>query len=590
VPAGGGAGCRAAPTDFKESIAMIDAEWSHNSHVDPEISSRLAEAVRVPEAFARLLLARGMDSADQIRGFLFPSLDDLVDPMRMTGLGAAISRVEKAIDAGEGIMIFGDYDVDGITASYLLQQWLTRLGGKVSYFIPDRVRDGYGLSTRGIEEAVSRGCSLVVTVDCGITATEEVEYARSRGVDVIVTDHHEPLNDVPSAAAVVNPKQSGCTYPFKHLAGVGIAFKFVQSLLRDRCPELEGRLVDEDLDVVALGTIADVVPLIGENRVLATYGIKAITRSEKLGLKALRKVAGLGRKEIASYHVAFILAPRINAAGRLGDAACGVRLLLSTDKGEAEAIAESLEEDNASRRELDQQILKEAEAEVERGNMTSQGALVLWSHKWHPGVLGIVASRLVEKFHRPVILISVEEGKGKGSARSVPGFDLWRALSRCQELLIGFGGHSYAAGLAIEEGSLPAFREKIVELADRELTSEMMRPRLGIDVEVGLEECTTELARCVSLLSPFGYGNSEPVFASYRTEVLDAWYVGRNNIRLRVRQNGKLIECIGFGLGGEVSASSLAGSRVDLAYVPIISTWREQEKTELKLKALRFSA
>jgi single-stranded-DNA-specific exonuclease len=568
---------------------MLEAEWALKTAAAPELAAGLAEAVKIPELFAQLLISKGLTTPEQARSFLFPSLDDLVDPLLMSGLPKAVDRLEQAIDGGEGIMIFGDYDVDGITASYLLQRWLSRLGARVSYFIPDRVKDGYGLSIRGIDEAASRDCSLVITVDCGISAYEEIDYARTRGIDVLVTDHHEPLEKLPDALAIVNPKQQGCPYPFKHLAGVGISFKLIQALLTKRSPTLAGALVEEDLDVVALGTIADVVPLIGENRVLATYGIKSVEHSHKLGLNALKEAAGLGQKAIASYHVAFILAPRINAAGRLGDAGCGVRLFLSSDRGEAEAIAESLEEDNARRRQLDQQILKEAEAEVEQQGLSGTGAIVLWSDTWHPGVLGIVASRLVERLHRPVILVSVEGGKGKGSARSVPGFDLWRALSQCQEYLTGFGGHSYAAGLAIDEERLPQFRDRMVELAERELTKEMLLPKLQVDVETGLDECTREVAQCVSLLSPFGYGNTEPVFATYGAQVMEAWYVGRNNIRCRVQQNGRVLECIGFGFGEHVKASVLAGSLVDLAFVPVISTWRREEKLELKLKSLRFS-
>jgi single-stranded-DNA-specific exonuclease len=565
---------------------LVTPQWTLNTRRDPARSVELARALGAPLAVGEALVNRGVEAIDDARRFLEPRIEDLHDPFQLLGLDRAVARLERAIGSGERILVHGDYDVDGITSTFLLYSVLTELGGRVEYRIPHRTRDGYGLSLDAIEEARRRSCTLVVTVDCGVTAVEPVARARELGIDTVITDHHEPPARLPDAVALVNPHRAGCAYPFKPLAGVGVTFKLVQALLRERGGLERAR---HYLDVVALGTIADVVPLVGENRVLARLGLERLNRAERLGLRALVEAAGLSGKRISSGQVAFVLAPRINAAGRMGNPEQGVRLLLSRDRGEAADIAASLEDDNERRRRFDEDALLEASQRVERElDWPRCASILLWSDSWHPGVIGIVASRLVDRFHRPTLLVSLEGDRGRGSGRSLPGLDLNRLLHSCDDLLEAHGGHAFAAGLTVRRDRLPELRARFESLVRERLTLEACVPRLVLDGDLDLSDCTLELVEWLERMSPHGLENPEPVFRARELKVEGATAVGGGkHLRLTVRDGTGDAQAIGFGLGEQAVAVARAG-RCDVAFVPTRNEWMGETRLQLKVKGVRL--
>lgn len=554
----------------------------------PELATRLALDLGVSETFARLLTNRGFTTLEQVHDFLEPSMDRLLDAFTMRDMDLAVTRVLRAVDDREQILVYGDYDVDGITSTSLLTATLTALGAKVSYFIPDRIRDGYGLSERGVDVARKRRVKLIITADCGITATNEVKLAKAAGIEVLVTDHHEPLGELPEAVAVLNPKRRDCPYPFKDLAGVGVVFKLVQGLAARRPDLLPRSFVLGHLDLVALGTIADVVPLLGENRIFAKIGLEQLCTSEKPGIVALKEVAGLKTRRVESGHVAYILAPRINAAGRLGNAESGVRLLLSTEPGEAAIIAESLEEDNTNRKKIDESTLEDALVQLRRYGAELPPAIVLWSDRWHPGVLGIVASRLIERFHRPTILVACDGEEGKGSGRSVPGFDVHQALQECSDYLIGFGGHSYAAGLTIQAENLEAFRDRLCAVVTARIRPDDYIPKLAIDGPILLDDLNEDLVQFLDRLSPFGIGNAEPLFIADDVRLASPpMVVSRNHLKMSIRQNGREMDCIGFGMGHMAGPLATEAGRISVAFVPTINVWQNRARLQLKLRDIQ---
>jgi single-stranded-DNA-specific exonuclease len=417
-------------------------QWVLSPEPDHELVTRLTAESQLPPNIIKILVSRHLDTPALIESFLNPKMDDLKDPFTMQGMSAGIERVMTALLENEKIMIYGDYDVDGITSTALLYMVLNKLGGQVDFYLPNRLTEGYGLSPEAIDEAKGKGVSLIVTVDTGITAVEEIEYAHSIGVDIVVTDHHEPGDKIPRAHAIINPKQDACDYGGE-LSGVGVAFKFAQALyLRLNQDQRE---LEEHLDLVALGTSADIVPLVGENRVLTKFGIRQIARTTKPGLKSLAFVSGLMGKDISTGQVVFILAPRINALGRLGDARDAIRLLSTRDESIAQEIARKLDSENKRRKQIDEQTLNEALDQMkEVVDLEKDRAIVLAAEGWHQGVIGIVASRLVEKYHLPTVMIALKDGQGKGSARSIPGFHLCEALKECEHLLVKYGAKNSA--------------------------------------------------------------------------------------------------------------------------------------------------
>ena len=558
--------------------------WVAHRRRDADRAADLAGALDMPLALAVALVNRGITSPEAARAFLAPSSDDLHDPYRLLDLDRAVGRVRSAIKAGERVLVHGDYDVDGITATFVLYSALRALGAQVEYRIPHRTRDGYGLSPDAMDEAHRRGCTLVVTVDCGITAVEAVERGRALGIDTVITDHHEPTAALPAACAVVNPHRPGCEYPFKSLAGVGVAFKLVEALTR---ADGEADRARDYLDAVALGTIADVVPLVGENRILARLGLDQLNHGPRVGLKALIEVAGLSGKTITSGQVAFVLAPRINAAGRMGNAEQGLRLLLAREPHEARAIADSLEEDNLRRRGFDEQALTDAAARVETElGWPNCSSILLWSNDWHPGIIGIVASRLVERFQRPTVLVALDGDRGRGSGRSVPGLDLNDVLGHCADLLEAYGGHAFAAGLTVARERLPELRERLEGLVRERLTPESCVPQMTIDGELRLGDCDLTLVEWLERMSPHGLDNPEPLFRSGEVVVESVSAVGGGkHLRLAVRDASGKAEAIGFGLGDR--AREIAGTRrCELAFLPVRNEWMGETRVQLKVKGV----
>lgn len=566
-------------------IVSAIPQWVLHPNHSPDTAASLARALGAPLAMGHALVNRGMNREDSARRFMDPQLEDLHDPAEMRDLEAAAQRILRAIEQGERIFVQGDYDVDGITSTFLLYSALVDLDAKVEYRIPHRIRDGYGLTVEAIDEAKRRGCSLVVTVDCGITAVEAIAHARSIGIDTVITDHHEPPAVLPEAFAIVNPLRPGCPYPFKSLAGVGVTFKLVERLLRGKGGLEQARRY---LDAVALGTIADVVPLVGENRVLARLGLDRLNAEPRLGLRALIEVSALSGKRITSGHVAFVLAPRINAAGRMGNAEQGLRLLLARETQEAEDIAKSLEDDNIKRRAHDEKVLIEAVRMVENDlTYPDCSSILLWSDAWHPGVIGIVASRLVERFQRPTVLVAIDGERGRGSGRSLPGLDLTRLLDGCTDLLLAHGGHAFAAGLSVRRERLPELRERLEHLVREQYRPDQFVQRLELDADLKAGDIHMELIEWLERMAPHGLDNPEPLFRMSNAAVKDVREVGGGkHVRLVARDETGEVEAIGFGMGQQATALRRAG-RADLAFVPTRNEWSGETRVQLKLKGIR---
>jgi single-stranded-DNA-specific exonuclease len=568
---------------------QMKLKWELSSEPDQVLLDQLASELSLPPVAARMLIRRGITTKAEAEEFLSPSLENLLDPFLLPDMEKGVDRIIRALRNREKMMIFGDYDVDGITSTALLFLILNKLGAEVTYYLPNRLIEGYGLSEDGIQEAQKRGVSLIITVDCGITAVEEISFAKDKGIDTIVTDHHEPKEVLPQASAIINPKAiKDGQYQGGDLSGVGVAFKLAQAIYR-RLTQDE-RELEEHLDLVALGTTADIVPLVGENRILTKFGMAQIARTSKPGLKSLIFVSGLLGQRIGTGQVVFILAPRINAVGRLGDADLAIKLLTTRDESKAAEMARLLDEENQRRKNIDETTLREALEMIETDvNLATDKAIVLASSGWHQGVIGIVASRLVERYHRPTVMIAVDGEEGKGSARSIPGFDLYEAIRGCEEYLIRYGGHKYAAGLSISPEKIEPFRKKFKKVSDQSLTADDLIPRLIIDSELELEQINPELLRVLDLFAPFGPQNMRPVFFSRNLHVWgEPYVVGNNHLRMRVKKDGPVFDCIGFGMGDLAKILCMKGIRIDLAYVAETNVWNDTYKIQLRLKDLKI--
>ena len=561
--------------------------WIFPEDADQTRLRELAVSLNVPLIVAKILLNRGVSTLDESKTFLRPSLDDLHDPFVMKDMDRAVDRIFRAIEQGEKIMVYGDYDVDGVTGVSLLILFLKTYGVETSFYIPDRLGEGYGLSKVGIHQAQQQGVDLIISVDCGIKALEEVAMAKDAGIDMIVTDHHEPGTKLPDAVAVLDPKRTDCEYPFKELAGVGVVYKLLQGVSSRVGRDMAD--LQEYLDLVALGSTADIVPLQGENRILVKHGLQRITSSNNLGIRALVEMVGLSGKELGTGQVVFILAPRLNAGGRMGDARRGVELLTTEDESEAMRLAQVLEEENRKRREIDDRTFEEALTMIDQEvDVDRTLTFVLASSEWHPGVIGIVASRIIEKYYRPTILISFDGHIGKGSARSIQGFDLYSALKECKDLLIGFGGHKYAAGLKIERDKLEHFRRRFDEVTRQMLTPDQLVPILRIDGEVQLSEIDDRLYRLLNLFAPFGPQNMKPVLVCRGVEVVGTpRVVGHNHLKFKVRQEGRIFEAIGFGMGELIYRIAPCEPNLDMAYVLEKNEWEGSSRFQLRIRDLK---
>ena len=564
----------------------MEQRWIFPEKAHRETLKKMEEELKVPAIVAQILLNRHVDNFEKARRFLRPSLDDLCDPFLMADMDRAVERLGQAIERNEPIVIHGDYDVDGVSGASFLVLVLRHLGVPVSFYIPHRMNEGYGLSLLGIREAHEQGAKLIISVDCGITAIEAIREANALGMDVIVTDHHQPKAQLPEACAVLDPKREDCPYPFKELAGAGVAFKLAQGLFEhlgwDPAP------IYKHLDLIALGSAADIVPLVDENRVLVKFGLEQMSRTGNLGLKALLENVGLLGKPLGTGQIVFVLAPRINAVGRMGSASKAVRLLTTDNEGQAKNIAQILEADNRRRKRVDDKTLTEALKLAEETISEDDRVIVLAAEGWHQGVIGIVASRIVEHFYLPTVLISLDGEMGKGSARSIPGFNLYEALHASQDALEAFGGHRYAAGLTIRRDRIEVFREKLQRVAKARLTDEMRIPHFRVDGEISLGQINERLVRLLGHLAPFGPQNMKPVLVSRGLEVVGTpTIVGTDHLKLRVRQQGHLFDCIGFGMGSLLYRATPGEANLDLAYVVEENEWMGRKKIQLRLKDLR---
>ena len=548
------------------------AEW-RLPELDPAAAAALARSAGVPLPVASLLLTRGIADATSAAAFLAPAMDQLHDPYALHGMAAAVARIQHAVACQEPILIYGDYDVDGTTAIVLLKTAIELLGGTVRYHIPHRLRDGYGMQAEVLTRAQAEGVRLVISVDTGIRAFAAADEAARLSLDLIVTDHHLPeaAQGLPKALAVINPNQPDCAYPSKHLCGAGVAFKLAQALLEaSAIPRVRERLLPSFLKMLVIATVADAVPLVGENRVIAALGIAELRRPVNLGLRALLTVAKLdpATRGLTATDIGFRLGPRINAAGRMDVASDVVELFTTRDAARAQELAAKLDRLNTERRDAEAAVLAQIDALLTAGSLDATGCLVIDGQGWHRGVLGILASRVVERTGRPALVLSHEDGEAHGSGRSIRGFHLLDALESCHDVFLRFGGHAHAVGFSLESGRVAELRERLQQHSASRLTPQVLARKLDVSAELPLEQITPSLYQALRQLEPYGMGNEEPVFAAYGLR-LDATplLIKDQHIRLRLRQNQVAMSAIGWRWAERIRPLALeAGSRLDLAY------------------------
>ena len=574
---------------------MVRRIWE-DVPADAATVARVADALGVPAVVARLLCQRGFTAPEEAERFLAPDLAQLHDPFLLVDMRPAVERLLAAIARREPIVIHGDYDVDGITATVILRRAIELLGGSVSHFVPDRLRDGYGLQAAGIERLHAAGARVIVSVDCGIRAADAAARARELGVDLIITDHHEPEGGLPAALAVINPKRADCEYPEKMLAGVGVALKMVQALFAAAGRGTE--TLPAFVKMAAIGTLADVVPLVGENRVIASCGLQGLTRGPHTpGLEALLSESGLIGRVLDSFHVGFVLAPRLNAAGRMSspDLALDLLLLRGRDdlvREQARTLARRLCEENTRRQEQEAEILAAARRSIEKDpQVGAQNILIVAGEGWHRGVIGIVASKLVDAYHRPALVLSIEDGVARGSGRSIPAFDLLAGLESCADVFLQFGGHRQAAGVTLEAARLGELRERLCRCANECLEPGDLIPRLRIDAELGLRDISGEVVRHLGRLGPFGSANPKPVFRASPVDLIaPPRKLKERHLALMVRQAGRAFRAMAWRSADR--EAYLAANRVglELAYSLGESEYRGERTTELTVADIRVPA
>ncbi len=546
----------------------------------------LIDGLSVSPYFAQILINRGIRTVDDARDFLFGDISSCHDPYSLKDMDLAVKRVREAISAGEKILVYGDYDVDGVTSTALLSETLRELGARYESFIPNRIDDGYGLNEDAVNLAKKDGVSLIVTVDCGVNSFAEVDLARDLGIDVVITDHHEIRGNIlPAAKAVVDPKREDCGYAFKDLAGVGIAYKLARALMSE-----ESWKADEHLDLVALGTIADVAPLNGENRILAKAGLEKLRVTARPGIKALSNISGIEQRDLTCRNIAFALAPRINAMGRVGSADLSLELFTTKDTSRAAELASALDRENRNRQAIEKDILKSAIEKARSDvDLDKDKVIVLADGSWHPGVIGIVASRISEEFLRPAILISLNGDEGKGSGRAGNGFNLFKAVSGADEHLLSFGGHEAACGIRIKRDSVDDFREKLNSVAEECFSGgeESVR-EISVDAEMPLSSLGVKLIKEIGLLMPYGQGNPEPVLAARKLVVKNRpREIGKSGVKFLVTDGRISAEAITFRKNFFYRPSQ--GESVDLAYTPSINSYNGVESLQLNIRDIRPS-
>tara|TARA_B100000674_G_scaffold57015_1_gene39709 strand:- start:14876 stop:16579 length:1704 start_codon:yes stop_codon:yes gene_type:complete len=561
----------------------MDIRWNIQKS-DPILVKKLSEELGVNEIVAHLLVLRGINTYDEAKKFFRPQISDLHDPFLMKGMNEAVDRIQSALKNDEKILIYGDYDVDGTTSVAMMYDFLNRFTKNVGYYIPDRYEEGYGISFKGIDYAQHEEFSLIIALDCGIRAVKQVEYASNKDIDFIICDHHTPGLNIPRAISVLNPKQSDCKYPYKELSGCGVGFKLIQAICKRK--KIDFNEIGEYLDLLAVSIGADIVEVTGENRVLAFYGMRVINQSPRAGLKALIERSGKAGK-LSIRDVIFGIAPRINAAGRIEHGKKAVEILIEEDIEKAKILADAIETHNQERKELDQNITKEALLMIDEKKKST----VVYSSDWHKGVVGIVASRLIEKHYKPTIVLSENDQELTGSARSVKGFDLYEALLKCEHLLEKFGGHKYAAGLTIKKQNLDSFISEFEKVVSSSITEEQQIAEIEVDLEIDINEITPKLYRIIKQFAPFGPKNRIPNFVSRNvTDSGKGKRVGeeKSHLRLVLNTSTKPITSIGFRMGEELIKTE-NNQEFDICYSVDENTWSGRTSMQLRLKGIKQS-
>lgn len=563
------------------------ARWILPKAPDEEAVQALMTALSLPEIVCRLLLIRGYVSAEEAKLFLRPKLDRLHDPFGFLSMDKAVARLARAVREQELVFIHGDYDVDGICSTTILTRVIRGLGGKAMPFIPRRIEDGYDLSDAGVDAAMAASAKVVVTADCGTGAVAPIARLCGSGIDVIVTDHHLPSGDLPDCLAILNPKRIGDGYPDKDLAAVGVTFKLGLALAREL--GASDNFVWAMLDLVALATVADVAPLRGENRVFVRYGLKMLAETRNIGMRALLRASGLDGKQLTAGRIGFILAPRLNAAGRLGHAIRGVELMLTDDEHQANIIARELEELNQRRQDIDRATLEQARERVLAMDLDEMFSIVLADDSWHPGVIGIVASRLVEEFGRPAVLIALSGDQGKGSGRSIPKFDLHGALGKAKDLLLRYGGHRVAAGVTIARDMVPDFTARFNEIAHAMLTPADLVPEIRVDLEVSIDGMDGKLESLFRHFEPFGIGNPTPVLLARNVVIArPPRAVGKDGLKIVLDTGTGSLDAIGWGLANRVTEFQ-PGTKVDVAFRLERDDYRGESYLQARIADIRAS-
>jgi len=566
----------------------MNKRWAIRDNADEQLVNELAAALKIDTVLSTLLVLRGIKTYEDARLFFRPDYRHLHDPFLMADMEKAVLRIEAAMAAGEKILIYGDYDVDGTTAVSLVYSFFSKYYDNLEYYVPDRYLEGYGISTKGIDYAAENGFTLIVALDCGIKSVDKIAYANTLGVDFIICDHHLPGEELPAAVAVLDPKRADCEYPFKELSGAGIGFKLIQAYAEKN--DIPFSEVECYLDLVAISIACDIVHITGENRVLAHLGLSKINSNPCMGVKTLMEVAGRGTYYTIS-DVVFLLGPRINAAGRIDHAKHAVELLINTEHAGATEKSELINIHNTERKGHDLQITEQALGMID-GNeeLINRNSTVVFNEQWNKGVIGIVASRLTEKYYRPTIVLTRSNGHVAGSARSVLGFDLYEALCECSDLLIQFGGHRYAAGLTMHPENLPAFIERFEQVVSATIKPEQLIQQIQIDAELRLSQVDAKFFRVLNQFAPFGPENMAPVFISKNVYVCGvANIVGQNHIKMTVMQAGSaMFDCIAFS-HGEYLPKLVAGAPFDMCYTIEENVWKERRTIQLNVKGIKFS-
>lgn len=566
--------------------------WVYATPENEEAVSALQEQLGIPPKIARLLTLRGIDSYDRAKDFFRPDLSQIHDPFLMRDMDKATERFAEAIREGQKILIYGDYDVDGTTSVSILYIFLKEFGVDVDFYIPHRFKEGYGINEEGIQYAIDIDADLIVSVDCGITAVEETEHAKEHGIDLIICDHHNVGDVIPDAVAVLDPKRKDCNYPFDGLSGAGVGFKLLQGTVKKL--GLSEQVAFKLLDLVAISIASDIVPIEDENRILMRAGLEQINTTPRIGIKALLELINLEVGSISTSNIVFSIGPRINAAGRMGDATKAVQLLISDTPAEAKSRAHELESINVARRDKDTETMEEAKAMVdEKYDLDKISSMVLHQPDWHLGVIGIVASRLVDAYGRPAIMLSTVDGKIKGSARSIDGFNIYEAFKECEDLLEQFGGHEYAAGLTIDKENLEEFRRRIDEIAENNLTEEDFKPELKIACDLDLNDVDMKFWKLLSQFEPFGPGNMRPIFVTKNVRVVGVpTIVGKGHLKMKVAQNGSgVFDVIGFNMHEYLPVvRNSEDQQLDIAYSLEENEWNGRRTLQIRLRDVQINA